>query len=89
MLEIVNSLTPGYPFAGALEEPENLLCPLEAMSTSCPPPGKLETGCPVQALSGLNFQKFKEAVENYTFKMTKPPKNDDAYQQVMIFAWYS
>ena len=43
----------------------------------------------MQALSGLNFQKFKEAVENYTFKMTKPPKNDDAYQQVMIFAWYS
>ena len=36
----------------------------------------------MQALSGLNFQKFKEAVENYTFKMTKPPKNDDAFQQV-------
>ena len=35
-----------------------------------------------QALSGLNFQKFKEAVENYTFQMTKPPKNDDAFQQV-------
>jgi len=36
----------------------------------------------LQALSGLNFQKFKEAVENYTFQMTKPPKNDDALQQV-------
>ena len=40
-------------------------------------------------MSGMNFQNFKDAVENYTFKMTKPPKNDDAYQQVMIFAWYS
>ena len=36
----------------------------------------------LQALSGMNFQKFKEAVENYTFKMTKPPKDDDAFQQV-------
>ena len=45
-------------------------------------------GCLIdfQALSGLNFQKFKEAVENYTFKMTKPPQNDDAFQQVRFLA---
>ena len=79
-----HSLTPGHPFAGALEEPWPPLYSVQAMSASCPPPGKLEIGCLAQALSGLNFQKFKEAVENYTFKMTKPPKNDDAYQQVMI-----
>jgi hypothetical protein len=36
----------------------------------------------MQALSGLNFDKFKEAVKGYTFYMTKPPKNDDAFQQV-------
>ena len=83
-----HSLTPGHPSAGALQETWTPLYPLEAMSASCPPPEKLETGCLVQALSGLNFQKFKEAVENYTFKMTKPPKNDDAYQQVMIPACY-
>lgn len=40
-----------------------------------------------KALSGLNFQKFKEAVENYTFKMTKPPKNVDAYQQGGLFVF--
>ncbi len=44
---------------------------------------RTDLGCWIpQALSGLNFQKFKEAVENYTFKMTKPPQNDDAFQQV-------
>ena len=42
----------------------------------------LELSAVCQALSGLNFSKFKEAVENYTFQMTKPPKNDDAFQQV-------
>ncbi len=38
----------------------------------------------MQALSGLNFDKFKEAVKGYTFDMTKPPKNDDAFQQVIL-----
>ncbi|EIE25407.1 hypothetical protein COCSUDRAFT_61626 [Coccomyxa subellipsoidea C-169] len=37
------------------------------------------------ALSGLNFDKFKEAVKGYTFDMTKPPKNDDAFQQGGLF----
>lgn len=35
-----------------------------------------------QALTGLSFDKFKDAVKDYTFSLTKPPKNDDAFQQV-------
>lgn len=37
----------------------------------------------VQALSGLNFDKFKEAVKGYTFAITKPPRDEMAFQQVL------
>ena len=30
----------------------------------------------------MEFSSFKKAVEGYTFDLLKPPKNDDAYQQV-------
>lgn len=39
----------------------------------------------MQALTGLSFDKFKDAVKDYTFDLTKPPKNDDAFQQVCKF----
>lgn len=41
----------------------------------------------VQALSGLNFDKFKEAVKGYTFAITKPPRDEMAFQQVLFPAF--
>ncbi len=49
------------------------------LSTACLKP--LSAPVP-QALRKMEFSSFKKAVEGYTFDLLKPPKNDDAYQQV-------
>ncbi|CAL8460633.1 g163 [Coccomyxa elongata] len=40
-----------------------------------------------KALSGLNFDKFKEAVKGYTFAILKPPRDEMAFQQGGLFVF--